>query len=181
MIELSQLAFSKARRSGVCIDTLVIACGNPMRGDDGIGPVVASRVKARLNARANKRHRFVITHQPLPELALDLAQAKRAILIDARVADGEPAGVVRVDEVMAERRLGNTGTPTRGTQAGLTHHWTLPRLLAVADALYGRAPRAYAVSVSAQNFDHGDTLTPAITAAVPEMCDKVRALIEQPI
>lgn len=162
---------------GITIDTLVIACGNPMRGDDGVGPVVASRVEAQRSARANKPHRFIITHQLLPEHALDLAQAKQAILIDARVAEGETPGVVRVEAVTPDRLLDELGQTGKDTRAGLTHHWTCPRLLAVADALYGRAPRAYAVSVSAEDFDHGDTLTPAVMAAVPTMCHAVRRLL----
>lgn len=177
MIELSRQSIAPDARPGVCIDTLVIACGNPMRGDDGVGPAVAARVETRLPARARSRHRFIITHQLLPEHALVLAQAKRAILIDARVADAEKPGTVRVEAVKPERWLNGLGQTGRHTRAGLTHHWTFPCLLAVADALYGRAPSAYAVSVSAHAFDHGDALTPAIAATVPVMCDKVRTLI----
>ncbi|MEZ6190623.1 MAG: hydrogenase maturation protease [Phycisphaerales bacterium] len=179
MIELSQRDIPCADGPGVCIDTLVIACGNPMRGDDGVGPEVASRVEARFADRENNPHRFIITHQLLPEFAYELAQARQAVLIDARVMGGDPVGVVRTGSIKPERLTYGHDQTGRDARAGLTHHWTFPRLLAVAEALYGRAPHAYAVSVSAKDFDHGDSLTPTIAAAVPTMCDAVRKLIEQ--
>jgi hydrogenase maturation protease len=177
VIELSQLCNSTADRPEVCIDTLVIACGNPMRGDDGVGPMVASRVEAQLTKHKSHRHRFVIVHQLLPELAPELAQAGQAILIDARLAGDEAVGVVRVEIVEPEMWHGHTGPSKQNTHADLTHHWTFPRLLAIADALYGRSPRAYAVSVSAKDFDHGEALSPAIADAVHTMCEEVRRLM----
>lgn len=158
-------------------DTLVIACGNPMRGDDGVGPVVAHRIEQSLTPSERARHRVFITHQLLPELALELAQARRSILIDARVSDGETPGIVTVRDVTPEPRLGVPDRPARDVSARLLHHWTFPRLLAIAEALYGRVPRASIVSVSAEAFDEGDTLSPAINAVVPQMYNHVRRLL----
>lgn len=177
MIELSQRRNPTAERPEVCIDTLLIACGNPMRGDDGVGPVVASIIEAQPAKHKNHRHRFLIVHQLLPELAPKLAQAGQAILIDARLAGDEAVGVVRVETVEPEVWHGHNAPSRQNTRADLTHHWTFPRLLAIADALYGRSPRAYAVSVSAKDFDHGEALSPAIADAVHTMCEEVRKLM----
>lgn len=161
---------------GVSVDTLVIACGNPMRGDDGVGPIVAEQVEASLPEHLREHNRFIITHQLLPELALELAQARCAVLIDARVSDGEPAGVAKVQPVKPEN-CASCGNHSCGAESGLTHHWTLPRLLAMAEMLFGHAPEAYTVSVSAETFDDADTLSPTIRAAVPQMCEQVLKLV----
>ncbi len=158
------------------VDTLIIACGNPMRGDDGVGPIIAEQVENTLSREQRERHRVVITHQLLPELALDLSQAKHAILIDARIPDGDAIGEVRVDPVTPDDCL-SPEQPGSEAEAGLTHHWTFPRLLAMSQMLYGRAPTGHTVSVSTDAFDHTDTLSPAVQAAVPAMCDHVLRLI----
>jgi hydrogenase maturation protease len=160
----------------VAVQTLIIACGNPMRGDDGIGPIVADQVEALLPEHLQKNCRFIITHQLLPELALELAQTNRAILIDARVCDGEPVGVATVQAVTPEKCSG-CGSQCCNTESGLTHHWTFPRLLAMADTLFGHVPEAYTVSVSAEDFANPDTLSPTIAAAIPQMCDHVMQLL----
>ena len=148
-------------------DTLIIACGNPLRGDDGVGPIVAERVEAALDEHQRKHCRVSITHQLLPELALELSQVNLAILIDARIADDEPPGAVRSEPV----------APDDDAPADLTHHWTLPRLLAMSKLLYGQAPRAHIVSVSATAFEEPDTLSPPIQSAVPDMINQVQELI----
>lgn len=159
------------------VDTLVIACGNPMRGDDAVGPIVARRVEATLSTDLAATHRFIITHQLLPELALELAQAKRAILIDARLPKNEPVGVVSMMPVSAETCSGCASSCCDNGASGLTHHWTLPRLLAMAQMLFGRAPRACLVSVTADDFDTPDTLSPGMHDAVPVMCEHVLQLL----
>ncbi len=165
---------------GVAVETLVIACGNPMRGDDGVGPIVAEQVEASLPEHLRKHNRFIITHQLLPELALELAQARRAVLIDARVSDGEPIGVVRVQTITPEKCLA-CENHSCNTEAGLTHHWTLPRLLTMAEMLFSHAPVAYTVSVSTEAFDDADTLSSPIKAAVPQMCDHVRRILKSDV
>ncbi len=161
----------------VAVDTLIVACGNPMRGDDGVGPIVAEQVEASLPQALHASCRVIITHQLLPEHALELAQTRRAVLIDARVTDGEPVGAVRIDTVVPEKSLAPCKSQT-GAESGLTHHWTFPRLLAIAEALYGHIPEAYTVSVSADAFDDLDTLSPPIKAAVPQMRDHVLQIIQ---
>lgn len=161
----------------VAVDTLVVACGNPMRGDDGVGPIVAEQIEASLPENLSKQCRFIITHQLLPELAMELAQARRAVLIDARVSDSDPVGTVSIDATTPEKCL-TCDKQACNTETGLTHHWTFPRLLAMADLLFGQAPQAYTVSVLADAFDTPDALTPTIKAAIPQMRDHVLQIIQ---
>jgi len=147
-----------------------------MRGDDGVGPVVAAQVEEALDESQLNRCRVLITHQLTPELALELSESSRAILIDARIPGNEPIGVVRVDTVSPEQEP-ETCAPGSEANAGLTHHWTFPRLLAMAKMLFGQAPTAYTVSVSASDFDHTDQLSPSIREAVPIMQGHVMQII----
>ena len=147
-----------------------------MRGDDGVGPIVAEQVEAALNEHDRSRCRVLTTHQLLPELALELSQATYAILIDARIPQGEPIGEVRVEATTPEETR-QSDMPDSDAEASLTHHWTFPRLLAISKMLYGHAPIAHTVSVSANDFEHTDTLSPAIRIAVPVMCDAVFDLL----
>ena len=160
----------------VAFDTLIIACGNPMRGDDGIGPIVAEQVEASLPENLREQNRFIITHQLLPELSLELAQARCAVLIDARVSDTEPVGNVRVDTVLPEKYTAS-GMQSCNPGTDLTHHWTFPRLLAMAEMLFGHAPEAYTVSVTAEAFDDADSLSPVIEGAIPQMRDHVMRVL----
>ena len=56
---------------------LVIGIGNPLRGDDGVGPLLAEQAGGRS------------VHQLTPELAAELAELEAVLFIDAWLA---PAG-----------------------------------------------------------------------------------------
>jgi hypothetical protein len=58
--------------------------------------------------------------------------------------------------------------------ASLTHHVDAQGLLAVAQMLYGHAPETLLFTVSGGSFDGGETLTPAVTAALPELLARIR-------
>ena len=142
---------------------LVIGYGNPLRGDDAVGQVVADAIA--------EDPRFagvtVLTvHQLAPEIADDVAGASRLVIIDAR-DDGTPAGTVHVEDVLAE-----AGAPS------LTHHVSAGTVLALATALHGRAPLATVVTVAIADTSTGDgALTPLVAAAVPQVIDIVARLV----
>jgi hydrogenase maturation protease len=133
---------------------LVVGYGNPIRGDDGAGPYVARRV-----GELRPEVRAVEAHQLTPELAVDLAEVELAFFVDAR-ADAPERGV-EVTEVAAS--AGGTSS----------HHVTPGTLLAMARALFGRAPRAYAVSLPAYSFDFADDLTALARAAADGAVEEV--------
>ena len=68
---------------------LVIGCGNPLRGDDGLG----WRAAAALRPCPPPGTTIITCHQLLPELAELLSRAALVILIDASAAD--PPGLIR--------------------------------------------------------------------------------------
>jgi hydrogenase maturation protease len=116
--------------------TLVIGYGNELRGDDGIGPLVAAAIAARHLPHVSA----MAVHQLTPELAELLASAELAVLVDAR-ADS-------VDEAVHMRRLSPRGATITG------HHGNPRALLQLAIDLYGRAPQAWLVTVPGYEFGH---------------------------
>ena len=145
---------------------LVIGYGNPLRRDDGVGRVVADRVAQAVHDRSICADVEVIeAHQLTPELAEPLSRADLAIFVDA--AADAPAGCVRITPVVDGAVVGGS----------LLHHLGPQRLLAIARILYGRAPEAWAITVGAESFDHGDALSPAIERLVPQLVRDVALLL----
>lgn len=144
---------------------LVIGYGNGLRSDDGVGPEAA----ARLARDVRLRDAVVIAgHQLTPELALDVSQSTHVVFVDASTA--VPAGQVVV------RRL----SPSTGGSAW-THHVTPERLVAMASELYGTTPGATLVSVGVASLDAGETLSPAVAAAVDDVVDAVVRIVREPV
>jgi hydrogenase maturation protease len=145
---------------------LLIAYGNPLRGDDGVGWAVAAAVRA-----AGARHRILTAHQLTPELASDVADADRVVFIDA-ACDADPGQVTA-------RRV----RPADGPPRGLTQHAYDPgALLWLAREAHGRAPEeAWLVTVGAERFECDETLSAAVAAAVPRACaEALRCLDPRP-
>jgi hydrogenase maturation protease len=120
---------------------LVIGYGNTLRGDDGIGPVVAEAVAERELPGV----RALAVHQLTPELAADLAEARVAVFVDAAVG-GEAVRVMRLD-------ASDTGEV-------MTHAADPRALLALAGAVYGHAPEAWLVTAAGADFGFRDGLSP---------------------
>jgi len=139
--------------------TVVIGYGNPVRSDDGFG-WHASRLLAR--ALAGEDVEVIICHQLTPEVAERLSRSNRAVFIDAD-CQGAP-GEIHCLELQ----------PESADPPSFTHTCTPCGLLSSAERLYGHRPEAWAITVSAQTFDFGDTLSPAVAAALPKVVDLVR-------
>ena len=142
---------------------LLIGYGNPLRGDDGLGRVIAERVAE--SARPEGID-VVVAHQLTPELAEPISRADLVIFVDAAV--DVPPGQVRIVPIVADARR---------ERAGLIHHCTPERLLTAAQELYARRPEAWAIAVGGACWDYRDTLSPAIERLVPRLIHYVELLI----
>ena len=121
---------------------LVIGIGNSLRGDDGVGALLAEQVGGRS------------VQQLTPELAAELAELEEVLFIDAWLA---PAGATpRLVEVIPAA----AGAPD-------SHRFEPAQLLAISQALYGHAPAAHLLQVPATLFEHGTTLSAELQAALP--------------
>ena len=121
---------------------LVIGIGNSLRGDDGVGALLAEQVGGRS------------VQQLTPELAAELAELEEVLFIDAWLA---PAGSA---PQLVEVILAAAGAPD-------SHRFEPAQLLAISQALYGRAPAACLLQVPAHASEHGNTLSVEIKAALP--------------
>jgi hydrogenase maturation protease len=140
---------------------LVIGYGNPLRGDDGAGQAVARALADEAIAGVE----VVACHQLVPEFAPDIAAAALVVFVDAVVS--APAGEV------AARPLGELSADP----AGLAHHVEAAGLVAMARALYGRAPAAFLVGIGAGAMELGEGFSDEVAAAVPRAVAEVRRLL----
>lgn len=146
--------------------TLVIGYGNSTRGDDGVGYLAAEWLADELS---NPDVQVVIRQQLALELAVELSEVDRAILIDA--AQGGPAGRVSVEKI----------EPALLPPEPFTHELKPATLLECTRALYGRCPETWLVTIAGESFDFSDQLTASVAAAFPEVLARVRELVETQI
>ena len=97
--------------------TLIVAYGNPLRGDDGVGWQAAILLSRELKDQVQ----VLTRHQLTPELAETLSEASRVIFIDA-AAQG-PAGQIQCCSI---QRAGELTAPICSLQR--THSMATPLL-----------------------------------------------------
>ena len=131
---------------------LIIGIGNTLRRDDGIGVVTVERLNETLHDSGVE---ILIRQQLTPELAQDISEADKVIVIDAD--QGETPGEVN------ERRI----TPMKDQV--FTHKLDPATLLACSRELYGKCPETFLITVTGESFDFGDRLSPAAAEALPEV------------
>jgi hydrogenase maturation protease len=140
---------------------LVLGYGNPLRGDDGVGRVVAQRLEQILSpAVAEIRE----AHQLTPELAEVIGRVQLVVFIDA-ACGGDP-GAITSKNVQ----------PGRGARA-MEHRLGPEELLAVTRDVYGRCPEAHVLTIAGQNWACSESLSPEVDEVVPDVLDRIVSLI----
>ena len=131
---------------GAAPSSLLIGIGNPLRGDDGVGPWL---VESWRWARAELQVRLV--DQLLPELAAELAVVDRVLFVDAWQA---PLGAApQLLALAAPGGLAGMAGEAAPLSAWAPSHRLRPtELLALTEHLYGRAPLAGALLIPAHGF-----------------------------
>jgi len=147
---------------------LVLGIGNPLRGDDGVGALLAEQALSSAAAGPGQRVSVRSVQQLTPELAEDLAQLQQVLFIDAWQA---PAGA---SPQLRDLSPGGA-TGSSGCSIGQSHRLEPAVLLALSQALYGRAPGAQLLLVPAYGFSHGTSLSAGLQAALPQ----ARSLLRQ--
>jgi hydrogenase maturation protease len=147
--------------AGAPAPVLVLAVGNPSRGDDAIGPELA----ARLEAAALPGVEVITEFQLQVENALDLVGRERVIFVDA-----------------------GTGTPTPFELRPLasaddflhTSHAISPEaVLATYRRVTGAAPpEAWALCVRGESFELGESLSAAAAAHLEAAWRELRRRID---
>ena len=142
---------------------LILACGNTLRSDDGVGPWLAEWAQ-------NKYHAvnqvcIISRQQWTPELAEEIANAHSVLFIDCSI-DSVP-GSIHLAPVV----------PAAALEAIATHHQSAAALLALTRDIYSSQPTAKLLTIGAASTELGEQFSEAVTAALPKAC----RLIEETI
>jgi hydrogenase maturation protease len=150
-------------------ELLVIGCGNPLRGDDGVGPEVVRR----LAARGVPHVRCIDAGTSGVDVVLAMRDHDEVVIVDA-CRSGAAAGTIRERAVAPD----GGGVPDPAGPPHLTiHAFRWDHAVALGRSLLGAAfpGRVTAVLVEGACFEPGDALSPATAAAVDEVVARLVA------
>jgi hydrogenase maturation protease len=140
-----------APRGGAALSSAAVCLGSRYRGDDGVGPVVAERLRlagAAVLDCADEPTRLVGEWDGLETL----------VVVDAVVTGAPPGTVQRIDA--------GDGAIPRDLGLASTHAVGVADALALGRAI-GRAPqRVVVLGVEGAAFGMGEVMTPAVADAI---------------
>jgi hydrogenase maturation protease len=132
---------------------LVLACGNTLRGDDGVGWWIGGEVEQ--NPPLPELE-VILAHQLLPEHAEPVSCADVVVFVDCSAVT--PPGAVSVVPIEPAAEL-----PRR-----LSHHLDPASLLRMASDIFGRTPKsAAAVTIGGHQFGLAEGLSDLVQASIP--------------
>lgn len=149
---------------------VVIALGNRFRGDDGIGPFVAERLRQHDTERFDDRLaacNIVEGCEDAMGLVSTWENAALAVVIDAAVSGVSPGTVHRIE-------AGNQALPKDLARCS-SHGLGLAEAMELGKAL-GRLPRRLVIfAVEAATLEKGAAISPKVAAAADEVVRGVEA------
>lgn len=160
-----------AAMSSVTARCLILACGNTLRRDDGIGPWLCAWAEQRFSEEPLVE--TIARQQWTPDLAEEIARASHVLFVDCSL-ESEP-GEIKLQLVEA-------ATPRPGIA---THHVGASELLQLAGELFGSLPRcARLLTIGAGALELGEEFSGPVQDALPHACclleQTVREFLEEP-
>jgi hydrogenase maturation protease len=150
------------------VRTLIIGCGNLLRGDDGAGPELIRRLKER---GLPDDVGCVDAGTDGMAVALRMRGVSDVVLVDACRSGNEAGTLFNLSAEDVER------LPPHGGVSIHDVRWNdalaFGRLL-----VGGQMPRATAWLIEAANFELGASLSPAVDRAVDELADLLSAHVD---
>ena len=145
----------------------VFACGETLRGDDGMAAAAVRGLPASIRGLADVRRVAALR----PEDVMDLPAGQRVLIVDA-VVGPEPGDLVRLDlDALAFRAV-----PLR---AGSSHQLPIAMVIGLAEALGSRHDGVF-MGLAGSSFEPGAPLSGPVRRALPvvrqAICDEVRRL-----
>ena len=147
---------------------LIVAYGNPLRCDDGVAWRAADALRGKF---PESQVEILCLHQLAPELAETGRGFECVIFVDAASKQAEQPGEIRVEEIRGE-------AIPKSEAVAFGHSLTPAAVLALAANLYGAKPQAFSVTVTGEDFRHGDGLSPSVAAAVPDLISRIELLAQ---
>jgi hydrogenase maturation protease len=142
---------------------LVVAVGNPDRGDDAVGALVAARLTGQVPPGIEVVHRA----GNLLDLIEIWSGCDTLVCVDAAAPMGRPGRIHRIDA--------SAGALPQGPPSTSTHGFGLAEAIDLARALHALPPRVIVYAVEGARFDPGAGMTPAVAAAVGTVVDRILA------
>ena len=143
------------------LSVLVVAIGNPDRGDDGFGPAVAQRLRGRVPSTV----RVLECSGDVLALIEDWDGIPSVIVVDAMAPISDPGQVHRFNLTDSPLPIGFA--PSSSHALGVTETVELARSL-------GRLPRyLVAYLVEGEQFGTGAPLSLAVAEAVEDVADRI--------
>lgn len=134
---------------------LVVGVGNLFRGDDGLGPTVALRVRSEVGDAVD-----VVSMSTASRLLDAMEDHESVVIVDATAANGRPGAIRRFDG----HELGSFVE----SGAVSTHGFGLASALHMAVALNRLPRRVTIVGVEGEAFEHGAGLSVSVAGAVDD-------------
>lgn len=164
---------------------VVAAIGSEWRGDDGVGPEVLRRARARCPEALLERCLFVGPLAGPLDLLGQWDEADLAIVVDATRSGLAPGTVTRLE--LGGDATGADGPPSRSGRshaadpdaAASSHGIGLAAVARLARAVERAPARTVVVGVEGERFDRGAGLSPAVTAALDAATAAVTELLEE--
>jgi len=124
----------------------LIGIGNPGRQDDGLGPALIDKINSCPPFSVNAEWRYQLNIED----AQAIQDADMVVFADATTEGAEPATLTEI---------------TPASDIAFTTHALAPEsVLALAEELYGRAPKAYVLAIRGYAWDIGEDLSPQASA-----------------
>jgi len=149
-------------------ERLVVGIGNPDRGDDAVGRLVAHT----LRVRAPVDVRVVEQGGEATALLAELQSVQQAWLIDAAQSGASPGTIHRIDCSVAAPAI------PPGTVS--SHGFSLAEALGMARALNVLPPRCIVYAIEAADFTFGAAPARAVTRAAQDVVERILAEIAIP-
>lgn len=140
---------------------LVLGVGSDLRRDDAAGRRVAEAIAALELPGVQARS----VHQLAPELAMQIADRRLVIVVDASVEDRDEVVISAVDTI--------------DTAGAMSHHLDVRGLLGLAGMVASAPQQVRTVAVPAHDLGIGTDLSPATEAHVREAVRRVIALCDE--
>ncbi len=149
---------------------LIVAYGNPLRCDDGVAWRAADELESRL---PESEVQILRQHQLAPEVADAVRDCKLVVFLDAACldesADSHPGQI-------CAREISGSALETPSADQ-FSHVYSPEKVLNLARQLYQASPKAIVITVTGEDFGHGDGLSRPLTAALPAVVANIEQIV----